>query len=125
MKTSILKDTIKQITADRGYLGLYIGIIAALIVFIIYLTISIEARDIQVVTQYSAFGESHFYKARWYYLYSFIGLAVLTVIINGALMGKLLRYERRDIGLALGWLTVVFLVVAILIAHAVVQLAFL
>ncbi len=102
-----------------------IAIVAIMLVYGIYVASSIEGRDIQVVTQYSAFGESHFYKSRWFYLYNFVGLGVLVAGINIALMAKLLRYERRGMGMALGWLTVVFFVVAIALAHAVLQLAFL
>ena len=125
MTKHIIRDTIKAILADRGYLGLIIGILVAMIVYVLFVVTSIEARDIQVVTQYSAFGESHFYKSRWFYLYSFALLGLLVAAINIAIMGKLLRYEQRSMGVAIGWLTLVFFVVAIATAHSVLQLAFL
>lgn len=125
MTKNAIRDTVKQVLADRGLFGLMIGVGAAALIYIAYVMISIESRDIQVVTQYSAFGESHFYKSRWFYLYSFVALGVLVAGINATLMAKLLRYERRAIAMALGWLTIVFFVVATMIAHAVLQLAFL
>ncbi len=120
-----IRDTFKSILADRGYLGLVIAITAAMIVYVLFVTSSIEVRDIQVVTQYSAFGESHFYKSRWFYLYSFVALGILVAAMNIAIMGKLLRYEQRSVGVAIGWLTLIFFVVAMAITHSVLQLAFL
>ncbi len=125
MTKHIIRDTTKAILADRAYLGLIIGIILVMVGYVLFVTTSIESRDIQIVTQYSAFGESHFYKSRWFYLYAFALLGVLAAVINIAIMGKLLRYERRSIGIGIGWLTLVFFVVAAAIAHSVLQLAFL
>ena len=125
MTKHIIRDTTKAILADRAYLGLIIGIILVMVGYVLFVTTSIESRDIQIVTQYYAFGESHFYKSRWFYLYAFALLGVLAAVINIAIMGKLLRYERRSIGIGIGWLTLVFFVVAAAIAHSVLQLAFL
>lgn len=120
-----IRNAIKAILADRAYLGLIIGIIAAMIIYIVFVVTSIESRDIQVVTQYSAFGESHFYKSRWFYLYGFALLGLLAAAINIGIMGKLLAYERRSLGVAVGWLTLVLFVVATTTTYSVLQLAFL
>ena len=125
MTKHIIRNTTKAILADRGYLGLVVAIIVIALVYILFVVTSVEGRDIQVVTQYSAFGESHFYKSHWFYLYTFALLGALVAIINVALMGKLLHYERRSIGVAIGWLTIVFYVVAAVVVHSVLRLAFL
>ena len=125
MPKHLIRETAQAILADRGYLGLVVAILVGMLVYILFVMTSVEPRDIQVVTQYSAFGESHFYKSRWFYLYSFAVLGVLTAAINIGIMGKMLRYERRSMGVAVGWLTIVFFVVATAVAHSVLQLAFL
>ncbi len=125
MTKNIIRDTAKAILADRGYLGLVVAIIVIALIYILFVVTSVESRDIQVVTQYSAFGESHFYKSRWFYLYTFAILGALVAAINISIMGKLLQYERRSIGVAIGWLTIVFFAVAVTVAHSVLQLAFL
>lgn len=125
MPKNVIRETAKAILADRGYLGLVIAIIVMAFLYVLYVATAIEPRDIQVVTQYSAFGESHFYKSRWFYLYTFALLGAVVAMINIGIMGKLLRYERRAIGVAIGWLTVIFFVVAVVVAHSVLQLAFL
>lgn len=125
MTKHIISETAKAILVDRGYLGLVVAIIVIALVYVLFVVTSIESRDIQVVTQYSAFGESHFYKSRWLYLYSFAAIGILTALMNIAIMGKMLQYDRRSIGVAVGWLTIVFFVVATAISHSVLQLAFL
>lgn len=125
MTKHIIRETAKAILADRGYLSLVVAIIVIALIYILYVTTSIESRDIQVVTQYSAFGESHFYKSRWLYLYTFAGIGIVAAAINIAIMGKMLQYDRRSMGVAVGWVTIVFFVVATAVAHSVLQLAFL
>lgn len=124
MKNSILQ-TIKSIMADRRYFSLMTAVFVGSILFTLYVLFSIEQRDIQVITQYSAFGESHFYKQKWYYLYNFAALGLIIAVAHTAIMIKLYNYERRTLGGLFGWLTLLLLVIATLYVYRVLQVAYL
>lgn len=112
MKHSI-SSTIKTIMADRPFFSLMVAVAMAAVVYAVYVTLSIESRDIQVVTQYSGFGESHFYKAPWYSLYLFGALGLIIGITNVAAMAKLYSYERREFGVYIGWITLLLFAMAV------------
>lgn len=125
MKQAYVQHYLKPILADRPYLFLTVGVLITGLVLALFVLLSVQQRDIQVVTQYSAFGESHFYKNKWFYLYAFAGFGVLVAAGHTALMAKLYNMQYRDIGLLFGWVSIVLCVIAGRYAYEVMQLAFL
>lgn len=116
---------IKPILADRTYLFLMTGVFLGGLLLALFALFTIEPSDIKVVTQYSAFGESHFYKNAWYYLYVFAGFGLLVSTLHSALMIKLYHLERRDIGVFFGWISLILLIIGARYAYEVMHLAFL
>lgn len=108
-----ITSTIKTIMADRPFFSLMVAVAMAALVYAVYVILSVESRDIQVVTQYSGFGDSHFYKAPWYSLYLFGALGLIIGITNAVAMAKLYSYERRGFGMYIGWVTLLLFVIAI------------
>ena len=104
--------TLKTIMADRSFFSLMVAVMAIAVVCCVYVLLSVESRDIRIVTQYSGFGESHFYRAPWYTLYSFGALFLLAGLINAVAMAKLYGYERRQFAIYLGWVTLALFVIA-------------
>lgn len=82
------------------------------LLYAVFIVLSVESRDIQVVTQYSGFGESHFYKSPWYTLYLFAAMGIVIGICNVVAMTKLYSYERRGFGVYVGWVTILMIAVA-------------
>lgn len=95
------------------------------LLLLLFVLFTVQARDIQVVTQYSAFGESHFYKDRWFYLYSFAGFGLLLSTAHTAVMAKLYSLGQRDIGVLFGGVSLIILFVAAKYSYEVMHLAFL
>lgn len=124
MKQQALK-TLQAIMADRPYFSLMVAVAISAGLYMLYVILSVESRDIQVVTHYSGFGESHFYRTSWYYLYSFAGIGLITGVVHVAVMAKLFKYERRMLGMLLGWLTLLLLFIAVVYTHKVLQVAYL
>jgi hypothetical protein len=119
-----LKATTKAIFADKAYLAMLAAMTAATIVFVLYVLFTVEPRDIQVVTRYSELGESHFYKSKWYSMYSFAAFGIIVWALHSALMVKLRGLGRRDVGLGVGWLTLLILFMAALYSYETLNLAF-
>ena len=116
---------LKPLLADRTYLFLLTGVVLAGLLLSLFVVFTVEPSDIQVVTQYSSIGESHFYKSQWYYLYVFAGFGLMVSAIHSALMVKLYYLERRDVGVFLGWISILICVIAARYAYEVMHLAFL
>ena len=116
---------LKPILADRTYLFLLVGVLLTGLMLALFVILTVEPSDIQVVTQYSSFGQSHFYKDQWYYLYVFAGFGLLISTLHVSLMVKLYHLERRDIGVFFGWMSIMLCVIAARYAYEVMHLAFL
>ncbi len=111
--------------ADRPYFSLMVAVVGLAFLYALYVILSVEGRDIQVVTQYSGFGESHFYKNSWYYLYSFAGLGLVLGLTHASIMAKLFKYERRTLGVLFGWQSILLLFIATVYTYKVLQVAYL
>lgn len=104
---------------------LVIMVVVSLLLFSFYVLLSIDRVDIQVVTRYSAFGEAHFYKNTWWYLYGFVAFGVIAGLSHAAIMTKLRAHDRRDLGLMFGWLSLIIVLIAFAYAREVLRMAFL
>ena len=94
-----------------------------MIIVIVAIAVMIEPRETQVITQYSAFGITGFYLGYWYNLWSYVAFEIILVVGNGLLSAKLAQLNRRDLSLALLWLTIGLSVVVLLIARSIIKIA--
>ena len=69
--------------------------------------IGLHASDLKVVTHYSAFGLTHFYRDQWLYYLNFIVLVVSVAILGIVLGSKLAAKERPQLALLYVWLSVI------------------
>ena len=118
-----MKDAIRSLIQDKPVFGLSISILILSTVYIVVSSIMIHASDLQVVIHYSSFGETNFYRDRWYYLITFVGMGVLVALTHIGIMGKLLVLEKRQVAIVVGWMTIVLILVAFLLTNSVLQVA--
>lgn len=111
MKTTLSKH-IKLVISDKSFFSLLVGTVIFGLLYSIFVIISLQTRDIQVVVHYSIFGEAHFYKEKWFYLVSFIVFGICVTLAHTLLMFKLYLLERRQTAILFGWLTIVIFIVA-------------
>lgn len=93
--------------------------------YVIYIAFALEPSDLQVATRYTAFGDTHFYRSKWYYLLSFIIFGVILMGAHTALSIKLFNRGHRSLAIALLGITAFLFVVSWLIAGSVLRIAFL
>ncbi len=114
---------LRSILADRWLSGLLIANILVMIGIIIAIAVMIEPRETQVITQYSAFGVTGFYRGYWYTLWAYAALELIIVIGNAILSIRLVQIERREFAVMLMWLTIGLSIVAFLFARSIIKIA--
>jgi hypothetical protein len=100
-----------MILTDRLLTVLMALFLLCCIAYCIYVGISLHPSDLQVAVHYTAYGETNFYRDKWYYLLSFIAFGIIVAVTHTALTTKIYMQGRRH--LALLFLGLSFLLVLI------------
>lgn len=119
--TTILKD----LGRDRVLIGLMIGLIALSVLFCLYTGLSVHSSDVQIATHYTGFGETNYYRDHWYYLLSFVVFGLFVAVFNTAIAGKIFLLERPTLARAWLVLSISMVVIAAIIVHSVLGIAYL
>ena len=77
-----------------------------------------------MAVHYTAYGETNFYREKWYYLLSFIGFGLIVAIINTTIAVKFYVLERRQLALFFIWLSLLLLLIGWVLTAAVLRVAF-
>lgn len=94
-----MQRTREFIKLSLQYKPLFIGLLslwALCAIYTIVALIGMTVSDHQIVSHYSIFGESHFYRARWWYLISFIVAGLVISLVHTMLSEKLQR-QKSDL----------------------------
>ncbi len=122
MKLS-LTPHIKTILADR-HLVLILSLLTLLtVIFCLYVAVNLNPSELQVVTHYTAFGSTNFYRDKWYYLINFIAFGVVSLAAYITLTGKIFIQKGRELAIPFAWLGVVTLFIAMTVAYQVLKIA--
>lgn len=124
MKTNLL-NAIKLVLADRLVAALTLLMILLAIGYCIYVGVSLQPTDVQVAVHYTAYGETNFYRNKWYYLASFIVFGAVIAVVHTALVLKFYALERRQLAIFFVGLSLLMLVIAWAVTRAVLGIAFL
>ena len=122
---NIPTELIKNFFRDRTMVVLVAALFFTVIIYSIYLALTLEPSDLQVATRYTAFGETHFYRNKWYYLLSFAFFGALLAGIHTALAMKLYDRSQRSLSAAFLGLTLIVFGIGWIVTHSVIKIAFL
>ncbi|OGL22684.1 hypothetical protein A2707_05245 [Candidatus Saccharibacteria bacterium RIFCSPHIGHO2_01_FULL_45_15] len=114
---------IKDITSDRHLMVVLACLVTISIIFCIYITVSLRPSELQVVTHYSAFGTTNFYRDKWFYLVGFVVFGLVNAIVYGALACKIFMHKGRALAIPFAWMGVVVMFVAISVLYQVLKVA--
>jgi hypothetical protein len=117
--------SLKLILADRLMTVLLIVFGLACLAYCVYVGISLRPSDLIVAVHYTAFGATKYYKEKWYYLISFIIFGLTLGVVHSLLIIKLYVQERRQMAIMFAWLSFLLLLIAWIITHSVLKVAFL
>ena len=121
----IITSTLKQLAADRPLLLLCTGLFIGGIGYVLYVAFSLQASDLQLATRYTSYGETHFYREKWWYLLSFVGFGLLFLVAHISMMAKLVAIGLRSLAFSFGWLSALMLVFMFVYTYAVLGIAYL
>lgn len=124
MKTTII-NSIKPLLSDRFMIVLTIVFILLTLFYCVYVGVSLRPSDLQVAVHYTAFGETNFYREKWFYLINFIVFGLLIAVTHTILTVKLYSQGRRQIALLFLWLSLLLVTVVFLLTRAILGIAFL
>lgn len=124
MKLHIINN-FKKIIIDRQITAMIVLLIVLSIVYCLYIAISLKPSQLQVAVHYTTFGETFYYRDKWYYLLNFIFFAISITIINILLVIKLIIMDRRGLAFIFAWFSVLVFIVAFFITRSVIGIAFL
>ena len=103
----MLKKTIttafKELLTNRHLAVLSAVLIVVTLGFITYVALTVRPSELQLVTHYTAFGVTHLYRDQWYYLLSFIGLALLVAFFHIALALKIFLLKGHPLAVFFLW----------------------
>lgn len=101
---SIIKQSVKQLIADRYLLELVLIMALLSIAFAIIIGLSISPSEIQLVSHYSAFGPTNYYLDQWFYLLVFVLFEPVVAILHTIIAIKLLNIRGRSMAIMFIWL---------------------
>ena len=122
---NIALQSIKNILSDRLLVGLIVAVITGAVAYSIFVIFSLQPSDLQVAVHYTAFGETNFYRDKWYYLLSFIGFGAVIAFVHTALIVKLFSQGNRQLAIAFAGLSLLILFIATIITLSILKIAFL
>lgn len=122
MTKEAFKLSIKRVFTDRPFLFLMAGVIVMAIIYCLTVGFNIRSSDVTVYSRYTAFGETHFYKAQWQYLLSFVLFGIVVAASHLMLMVKFHNLDRRQTALIIGFAGIAVLLIAGAYALGVTQL---
>lgn len=111
--------------ADRAMMLLCMGIILGGIGYIVYVAFSLSPSDLQLAIRYTSFGETHFYRDKWWYLLGFIGFGLLFILAHVGMIAKLFATGMKQLAYSFAWLSIVVLVLMFVYTYAVLSIAYL
>ena len=124
MKTRVTS-ALKLLLDDRPLFFLVVWLMILTVFYALYVAFSLSPTELQVATRYTSFGETGLYRNKWYYLISFIVVAVIITVTHTGLMVKLKARGVRPMAMAFGWLTVLILGILFVVTQRVLSSAFL
>lgn len=120
-----LTTTVKTLLADRLLTAVILLLLIACGVYCLYVGISLRPSELQVAVHYTAYGTTGFYRDKWYYFANFIALGVVIAIVHTALIAKFHLQGRREMAFLFAWMSLLLIVIAFFMTHAVLKVAFL
>ncbi|MCY1540952.1 hypothetical protein D9M68_766200 [compost metagenome] len=116
-------EAVKIILADRTVAILLGAFLLLVIAFCISVAVSLRPNELQVVTHYTAFGITNFYRDKWYYFLSFIAFGGIVGAVHACVVAKLYQEKDRSFAIGFAWLGIVTVLIAWVLTHSILQVA--
>ncbi len=102
-----------QLVKHQRLMWLLVVLVIVALGTILYISVTIEASELRIITHYTAYGITHFYRDQWIYLISFALFAGLVALFGIAVSLKLLYQDREPLALLCGWISIASIAMAL------------
>ena len=96
----------KQLPKHKRLLWLLVVLAIFSLAVAVFIGMTIEPSELRIITHYTAYGSTHFYRDQWVYMISFIIFIVMVAILGVGVSLKLLRQDREVLALLYGWISI-------------------
>lgn len=104
---------LKQLVNHQRLMWLLIVLTVIALGTILYISVTIEASELRIVTHYTAYGITHFYRDQWIYLASFALFTGIVALFSIGVSLKLLHQDRESLALLCGWIGIASVAMAL------------
>lgn len=118
-------NSVKVFLSDRTLLMLTGALLLAGIIYALFVSFSLEQSDLQVAIRYTAFGDTHFYRSKWYYLLSFVVFGLTVAVVHIGIAIKLFNRQLRQLSVAFLLLSLLLMAIGWIITLSILEIAFL
>lgn len=115
----IIQESFSQLLTNRYLLVLNGSLVLLALSFAVYVGFSVRPSDLQLVSHYSAFGITHFYRDQWYYLLTFGVFGLFVAVMHVILAVKLLIVKGPTLAILFTWFSLAIIVFAWMTTYAV------
>lgn len=113
----------KQLIKERRIIIALTLLLVLTLGFTLYVAFNIHPSDLKIVTHYSAFGSTNFYRDAWFYLLGFVVFGILVFISHTLIALRLLAAKGSEIALFFVWVSIAVLFIAMAITYQVLKVA--
>lgn len=113
----------KQLIKERRIIIALTLLLVLTLGFTLYVAFNIHPSDLKIVTHYSAFGSTNFYRDTWFYLLGFAVFGILIFISHTLIALRLLAAKGSEIALFFVWVSIAILFIAMAITYQVLKVA--
>ena len=118
-----LKDALKVIAGDRLMIGLLVATVVLALLLLAFVLLTVRPGEVQVVTHYTAFGPTNFYRSSWAYLLNFAVFGLVYAVLHSLIAVKLYAEKGRSLAVGFLWLSIGILGVAFAVTASIVSIA--
>jgi hypothetical protein len=118
----LIQESFALLITHRQLLTLSIGLIVLSIALAIYVALSVQPSELQLVSHCSAFGVTHLYRDQWFYLFSFGIFGLLAAAIHVMLSAKVLMIKGPSLAALFLWAGIAIVILAWVTAYPVINI---
>lgn len=121
MLSNTIKQSFKELITNRYLTVLTVITLVLALGFISYIIINVRPSELQLVTHYTAFGVTHLYRDQWYYLFTFVGFALLVAFFHITIAIKMYLTKGHPLAIMFAWMGIGIIIFAWVTAFSIIN----
>ncbi|OYX42065.1 hypothetical protein B7Y94_04165 [Candidatus Saccharibacteria bacterium 32-49-12] len=113
--------SLKQLFTNRYLTTLAIVMILLALANLIYIVLTVQPSELQLVAHYTAFGITNLYRDQWIYLWGFGLFGLLVAFFHIGLSIKVYIAKGHPLALMIAWLGIAIIVFAWIMAFSIIN----